>query len=61
MFVPNFKILGPVVPEKSMMKKRNSHTQTTNVSEKTNTIYPYILAISQLDTVFSEKTDVPQH
>ena len=36
-FVPNFKILGSVVPEKSLMKK-SIHTHT--FTEKTKTIYP---------------------
>ena len=37
MFVPNFKILGPVVPEKSLTKKKKfTHTHT----EKAKTIYP---------------------
>ena len=28
MFVPNFKILGAVVPEKSLTKKKSLHTDT---------------------------------
>ena len=41
MFVPNFKILGQVVAEKSLTKKKD-YTQT----EKAKTIYtPYILRI----------------
>ena len=36
MIVPNFKILGTVVPEKSLTKKRFTHTHT----EKAKTIYP---------------------
>ena len=28
MIVPNFKILGTVVPEKSLTKKKFTHTQT---------------------------------
>ena len=37
-FVPNFKILGSVVPEKSFTKKK--FTQTHIVTEKTKTTYP---------------------
>ena len=50
MFVPNFKILGAVVPEKSLTKKKfthrqtdthtHAHTQTNIVTEKTKAIYP---------------------
>ena len=45
MFVPNFKILGRVVPEKYLMKKtpkkqKHTHTQTNIYTEKTETIYP---------------------
>ena len=37
MFVPNFKILGTVVPEKSLTKKKKfTHRHT----EKAKTIYP---------------------
>ena len=43
-FVPNFKILGLVVPEKSLTKKKFTHThphpQTNIDAEKTKTIYP---------------------
>ena len=43
MFVPNFKILGRVVPEKSLMEKKlPTDTQTNIVMEKAKTIYPYI-------------------
>ena len=37
-----FKILGSVVPEKSLTKKKftNIHTHTTTITEKTKTIYP---------------------
>ena len=43
MFVPNFKMLGTVVPEKSLTKKKvytqtNTHTHTH--TEKAKTIYP---------------------
>ena len=42
--VPNFKILGVVVPEKSLTEKKvNTHTYTNIVTEKTKTITPYIL------------------
>ena len=37
-FVPNFKILGSVVPEKSFTKRK--FTQTHIVTEKTKTTYP---------------------
>ena len=38
MFVPNFKILGTVVPEKSLTKKKvYTHKHT---AEKAKTIYP---------------------
>ena len=45
MFVPNFKILGDVVPVKSLTKKslhRQTHTHTEKhiVMEKMKTIYP---------------------
>ena len=36
MFVPNFKILGQVVPEKSLTEKKFTNTHT----EKAKTIYP---------------------
>ena len=43
-FVPNFKILGSVVPEKSSTKKslhtNPTPTHTNTVTEKTKTIYP---------------------
>ena len=49
-FAPNFKILGSVVPEKSLTKKKKfTHTpspppppptHTNIVTEKTKTIYP---------------------
>ena len=52
MFVPNFKILGPVVFEESLIEKKFTHTHTytpkhtnthTNiVTEKTKTIYLYV-------------------
>ena len=46
MFVPNFKILAPVVPEKpSMEKKVYTHTHTKTVMEKTKTTYPHKLCI----------------
>ena len=35
MFVPNFKILDAVVPEKSLTEKNYRHTQTDIVMEKT--------------------------
>ena len=38
MFVPNFKILGQVVAEKSLTKKKFTHTHTQ--TEKAKTIYP---------------------
>ena len=42
MFVPNFKILGQVVSEKSLMEKESLQTDThTNIrTEKAKTIYP---------------------
>ena len=39
MIVPNFKILGTVVPEKSLTKKMFTHTHT-HTNEKAKTIYP---------------------
>ena len=39
MFVPNFQILGTVVPEKSLTKKK-VYTQTHTHTEKAKTIYP---------------------
>ena len=39
MSVPNFKILGTVVPEKSLTKKKFTHTHT-QTHGKAKTIYP---------------------
>ena len=40
-FVSNFKILGSVVPEKSLMKNKvYTQTQTHTITEKTKSIYP---------------------
>ena len=39
MFVPNSKILGQAVPEKSLMKKKLTDGQTI-LTEKAKTIYP---------------------
>ena len=44
-FVPNFKILGSVVPEKSLTKKKkkkNVYTQTHIFTEKTKNYIPPI-------------------
>ena len=38
-FVPNFKILGQAVPEKSLTKKF-THRNTNTFTEKAKTIYP---------------------
>ena len=47
-FVLNFKILR-VVPEKSWIKKKFTHTQTNIVTEKTKTIY-----LLRLYTLYAE-------
>ena len=44
-FVPNFKILGAVVPEKSLTKKKSLHTHTqthTNIADSKAHIPPAI-------------------
>ena len=46
MFVPNFKILGAVVPEKSLTEKSlhtDTHTQTNIVLKRKNNIPPHTL------------------
>ena len=41
LLVQNFKILGPVVPEKSLMEKKlHIHKHTHIVMKKTKTTYP---------------------
>ena len=40
MFVSTFKILGRVVPEKSLTEKKFTHRQTKLATEQTKTIYP---------------------
>ena len=39
MFVPNFKILGALAPEKSLTEKQLTHIHTHTVTEKTKTLY----------------------
>ena len=54
MFVPYFKILGAVVPEKSLMEKKvytQAHRQNI-VMEKTKTIYPYTSYACGITTVY---------
>ena len=40
MFVPNFKILGQVVSEKSLTEKKFTDRHTNIRTEKAKTIYP---------------------
>ena len=43
MFVPNFKILSKVVPEKSLTEKKFTDRQTNILTEKAKSIYaPYV-------------------
>ena len=44
MFVPNFKILGQAVPEKSLTKKKLTDRQTS-LQKKQKLYTPYILRI----------------
>ena len=54
MFVPNFKILSQVVPEKSLTEKKFTDTQTNIRTEKAKTIYP--LYTSYTGGIMKEKT-----
>ena len=56
MLVPNFKILGAVVPEKSLTEKKlNTHTHIHIVMEKTKTIYPLYTSYAEGITIYLPK------